>query len=271
MNRLFATLCAVLLALPLAANAQHQHGGDDSQSAVPSHQNHPLDKNAPKPTGKMIDLKVSGEDSKAYEAAPKGKAKGAILVIHEWWGLNDWVKHEADEFAKLGYLALAVDLYKGKVATDPKEAGEMMKSKDEKWGDEVESAGVSWLKSQANGEKIAVIGWCMGGGESLKTALANAGDIDATVMYYGMPVSDPAQLEKLHGPLLGIFAKQDGWITPAKVEEFDKALTQAHVKHEIHEYDADHAFANPSGGKYNGAAAKDAWKKTTAFLAKNLK
>ncbi|HEY2031029.1 MAG TPA: dienelactone hydrolase family protein [Myxococcales bacterium] len=267
MKRLFL----LLLALPLAAQAQHQHGGDDSQSAVPSHQNHPLDHDAPKPAGKAIDLKVSGETSQAYEAAPKGKAKGAILVIHEWWGLNDWVKHEADEFAKLGYLALAVDLYKGKVATDPKEAGELMKSKDEKWGDAVEETGVNWLKSQNPNGKIAVIGWCMGGGESLKTALANAADIDATVMYYGMPVSDPAQLKKLQGPLLGIFAKKDGWITPAKVEEFDKALTQAGVKHAIHEYDADHAFANPSGGKYNGEAAKDAWKKTTAFLAKNLK
>ncbi|HEX4382507.1 MAG TPA: dienelactone hydrolase family protein [Myxococcales bacterium] len=264
-------LAATLLAAPMAAQAQHIHGGDDSGSAVPSHQNHPLDKNAPKPEGKMIDLKVAGEDSKAYQATPKGKAKGAVLVIHEWWGLNDWVKHEADELAKLGYLAVAVDLYKGKVATDPKEAGALMGSKDEKWGAQVEETGVNWLKTSAPGLKVAVIGWCMGGGESLKTALNNAADVNATVMYYGMPVSDPAQLKKLQGPLLGIFAKQDGWITPAKVDEFDKALTTAGIKHEIKEYDADHAFANPSGGKYNGDAAKDAWKKTTAFLAANLK
>jgi carboxymethylenebutenolidase len=268
MKMLFAALIA---AAPLAAQAQHAHGGDDSQSAIPSHQNHPLDKDAPKPQGKMIDLKVAGEAAKAYEATPKGKAKGAVLVIHEWWGLNDWVKHEADEFAKQGYLALAVDLYKGKVTTDPKEAGELMKAKDDKWASSVEETGVNWLKTAAPGLKVAVIGWCMGGAESLKTALANAADINATVMYYGMPVSDPEQLKRLQGPLLGIFANKDGWITPAKVDEFDKALTTAGVKHEIKEYDADHAFANPSGGKYNGDAAKDAWKRTTAFLAANLK
>jgi carboxymethylenebutenolidase len=264
-------LAALLAAAPFAAQAQHLHGGDDSGSAVPSHQNHPLDKDAPKPQGKMIDLKVAGEDSKAYQATPKGKAKGAVLVIHEWWGLNDWVKHEADELAKQGYLAVAVDLYKGKVATDPKEAGTLMGAKDDKWAASVEETGVNWLKTSAPGLKVAVIGWCMGGGESLKTALANSADINATVMYYGMPVSDPAQLKKLQGPLLGIFANKDGWITPAKVDEFDKALTAAGVKHEIKEYDADHAFANPSGGKYNGDAAKDAWKRTTAFLAANLK
>jgi carboxymethylenebutenolidase len=264
-------LAALVVLVPGAALAQHAHGSDDSNSAVPSHQNHPLDENAPKAQGKMILLKVSGQDSQAYEADPKGKPKGAILVIHEWWGLNDWVKHEADQLAKLGYVALAIDLYKGKVATDPKEASALMQQKDEKWGAAVEETGVNWLKSAAPNVKLAVIGWCMGGGESLKTALANAADVNATVMYYGIPVSDAGQLKKLQGPLLGIFAKKDGWITPAKVDEFDKALTSAGVKHEIHEYDADHAFANPSGGKYNGEAAKDAWKKTTTFLAANLK
>jgi carboxymethylenebutenolidase len=268
MTKVVATLA---LLLPLAAAAQHQHGGDDSQSAVPSHQNHPLDPNAPKPQGTMVDLKVGGASTQAYEAKPKGKPKGAILVIHEWWGLNDWVKHQSDELAKLGYLALAVDLYKGKVATDPKEAAALMQAKDEKWGDAVEETGVNWLKTNAPGLKVAVIGWCAGGGEALKTALHNAADINATVMYYGMPVTDPAKLKALQGPLLGIFAKQDGWITPAKVDEFDKALTAAGVKHEIHEFDADHAFANPSGGKYNPGAAQDAWKITTKFLDANLK
>jgi carboxymethylenebutenolidase len=263
-------LAMTALLIPLAANAQHVHG-DDSNSAVPAHQNHPLDPNAPKPAGTMTDLKVSGVTSQAYVAQPKGKVRGAILVVHEWWGLNDWVKHQADELAKLGYLALAIDLYKGKVATDPKQAQALMQSKDEKWGDQVEETGLNWLKTTAPGLKVAVIGWCAGGGEALKTALNGAADVNATVMYYGLPISDPAQLKKLQGPLLGIFAKQDGWITPAKVEEFDKALSAAGVKHEIREFDADHAFANPSGGKYNPDAARDAWKLTVKFLDKNLK
>ena len=252
-----------------AAPAPHQHGSDEG-AMVPEHQKHPRDMNPPKPTGAMVELKVDTATSAAYVAKPKGTAKGAVLVLREWWGLNDWVKHMADELAGQGYLALAVDLYQGKVATDPKEAGALMGAKDEKWGDAVEEAGLEWLKSQAPGKKIATIGWCMGGGESLNSSLHDPKDVAATVIYYGMPVTDVAKLKTLNGPVLGLYAKKDGWITPEKVAEFDKALTEAGVKHDFHSYDADHAFANPTGGKYNGKDAKDAWKKTTAFLAANI-
>jgi carboxymethylenebutenolidase len=270
------TLVAVTLcAAPILAE-EHQHGGadagaSDKDNAIPEHQKHPLDKNPPKPQGSMIDLKVGDQSSQAYVAKPKGKARGALLVIHEYWGLNDWVKHEADLLAKEGYLALAIDLYKGKVAKDAKEAGELMKAKDEVFGDKVEEAGLEWLKSNAAGAKVATIGWCMGGGESLKASLNDPKDVVATVMYYGMPITDVEKLKTLKGPVLGIWANKDGWITPDKVAAFDKALTEAGVKHEFHAYDADHAFANPSGGRYNGEAAKDAWVKTKAFLAANLK
>ena len=265
-------LFAVLLAALPAVAQEHQHGGDavaasDKDSAVPTHQNHPLDKDAPKPRGKMIELM---KGSKAYVAKPKGKPTGAVLVIHEWWGLNDWVKHQADLLADEGYLALAIDLYQGKVAKDPKEAGELMGKKDEAYGDKAEEAGLEWLKKNGGGVKIATIGWCMGGGESLKASLHDPKDVNATVIHYGMPDSDVAKLKTLQGPVLGIWANKDGWITPDKVAAFDKALTDAGIKHEFHAYDADHAFANPSGGKYNGEAAKDAWEKTKAFLKANL-
>jgi carboxymethylenebutenolidase len=254
----------------------HVHGADagtasDKDSQVPAHQAHPLDASAPKPQGKMTQLDVGGQPSQAYVAAPKGKPRGGLLVIHEWWGLNDWIKHEADQLATQGYLALAIDLYKGKVATDPKQAQELMGSMDEKWGDQVEEAGLEWLKKNAAGGKVATIGWCMGGGQSLKTSLNDPKDVDATIMYYGMPVMDVAKLKTLRGPVLGVWANKDGWITPDKVAQFDKALTEAGIKHEFHSYDADHAFANPSGGRYNGAAAKDAWEKTVKFLAANVR
>jgi len=264
-----------VLAALLIAQA-HVHGGDavaasDKDSAVPAHQPHPMDPNAPQPAGKAVKLEVAGHPSQAYVAHPKGKPQGALLVIHEWWGLNDWVKHQADELAALGYLALAVDLYKGKVATDPKEAQQLMGSKDEKWGARVENAGLKWLKKNAQGAKVATLGWCMGGGESLKASLGDPKDVDATLMYYGLPVTDVAKLKTLRGPLLGIWANKDGWITPDKVAQFDKALTEAGVKHEFHAYDADHAFANPSGGRFNPDAAMDAWEVTVKFLAANLK
>jgi carboxymethylenebutenolidase len=263
-------LVAALVALPALAQG-HDHGdASDKNSKVPAHQKHPMDPDSPKPSGQSISLKAQDGQAIAYVARPKTKAKGALLLLHEYWGLNDWVKSMADRLANEGYLALAVDLYKGKVATDPKEAEALMAAKDDQWDIAVEVAGLGWLKSNGGGAKIATLGWCMGGGESLKASLADPKDVDATVIYYGLPITDVEKLKTLRGPVLGIWAKRDGWITPDKVKAFDEALTKAGVPHEFHYYEADHAFANPSGGRYNGAAAKDAWQKTLAFLAKNL-
>jgi carboxymethylenebutenolidase len=272
-----AGLCSAVVHVAAARADEppaHVHGGDDASDAgakAPEHEKHPLDPRAPKPTGKALDLRVGAETAKPYVARPKGKVQGAILVLHEYWGLNDWVKHQADLLAKDGYLALAVDLYKGKVTADPKEAVELMKNKDDKWDADVEAAGIAWLKTNAKGAKLATVGWCMGGGESLNASLANAKDVSATVIYYGLPVTDVEKLKTLQGPILGFYANQDGWITKDKVAAFDKALTEAGVKHDFHAYDADHAFANPSSGRYQPEAAKDAWKKTEAFLARSLR
>ena len=263
-------LVATLVALPALAQG-HDHGdASDQDSKVSAHQKHSMDPSAPKPMGQSISLQVKGGQANAYVARPKQKAKGGLLLLHEYWGLNDWVKSMADRLANDGYLALAVDLYKGKVATDPKEAQALMAAKDDQWDISVEVAGLAWLKSNAGGAKLATLGWCMGGSESLKASLADPKDVDATIIYYGIPVTDVDKLKTLRGPVLGFWAKRDGWITPDKVKAFDEALTKAGVPHEFHYYEADHAFANPSGGRYNGAAAKDAWQKTLAFLAKNL-
>lgn len=254
-----------LLAALLVAQA-HVHD-------APEHNPPPVAKGAaPRPKGSTVDLKVGGETSQAYLAKPRGKAKGGLLVIHEWWGLTDWIRNMADQLADAGYLALAVDLYKGKSTADPNEARGLMQAKDEKWGDAVEEAGLEWLKANAKGAKLATIGWCMGGGESLKASLNDPKDVTATVMFYGYPVNDVEKLKALEGhTLLGIWGKQDQGIPPEKVEAFGKALTQAGVKHEFHSYDAGHGFANPSSGTYSSPAAKDAWQKTRAFLAKHLR
>jgi carboxymethylenebutenolidase len=255
-------MMSLLVAMLLAQAHVHDTG---------PHNPPPVAKNAPKPRGSRVDLKVGGETSAAYVAKPKGKAKGALLVIQEWWGLNDWVKGMADQLADQGYLALAVDLYKGKSTSDPKEAQALMQSKDEKWGDAVEEAGLEWLKASAGGAKLGTIGWCMGGGESLKASLNDPKDVAATVMFYGAPVMDVAKLKTLKGPLLGIWGNKDTHLTPEVAASFDKALTEAGVKHEFHSYDAGHGFANPSSGAYDSEAAKDAWQKTLAFLDGNLR
>jgi len=265
-----------LLAAALLAQA-HVHESDagaasGNDASVPMSQlPHPLDPDAPKPEGTVTKLQAGGQPSEAYVARPQGRPRGALLVLHEWWGLNDWVKHQADQLAKEGYLALAVDLYKGKVATTPTEAAELMKAKDESWGDQVEEAGLEWLKRNASGAKVGTIGWCMGGGESLKASLNDPKDVGFTIIHYGMPITDVARLKTLRGPVLGIWAKRVRSITPEKVAAFDTALTEAGVKHEFHSYDADHAFANPSGGRYNPEAAKDAWDKTLKFLDATLR
>jgi len=258
-------------AAPAPAKPAIDARASDKDAAVPAHEKHPLDSAPPAPKGEKVELKIGDASAIAYASKPKGEPKGTVLVIHEWWGLNDWIKHEADELADLGYLALAVDLYKGQVATTPEDAGKLMGALDKEWAGKVEHAGIGWLKEKAPKHTLATIGWCMGGGQSLQASLANASEVAATVIYYGMPESDAGVVGKLKGgAVLGIFAKKDGWITPDKVEAFDKALTAAGVSHEFTSYDADHAFANPSGGKHNPEAAKDAWKKTRAFLAAHL-
>ncbi|HEY1905448.1 MAG TPA: dienelactone hydrolase family protein [Myxococcaceae bacterium] len=222
--------------------------------------------------GKSVELTLAGgKTSTAYVARPKGQPHGGLLLLHEWWGLNDWVKSEADRWAGQGYLVLAPDLFGGTVTTDADEAQKLFSTLDEKAATEVEVAGVEWLARALPGKKIATLGWSMGGGQSLNASLASPGKVAGTVIYYGLPVTDANVLRKLQGPVLGIWAKRDGWITPEKVAAFDLALGDAAIKHEFRSYDADHAFANPAGGRYNASAAQDANEATRRFLKSVLK
>lgn len=232
---------------------------------------HELKKDAaPPPKGTMIEI----AKSKAYLSIPEG-AKApmpAIVVIHEWWGLNDNVQHWADRFAAEGYAAVAVDLYEGTVAKTSDEAMAAMRKVDPARSKEIMLAALAFLKDdpRIQATKRASIGWCFGGGKSLELALA-APDLDAAVMYYGHPELDPMALEKLKAPLLGIFGTKDKSIPPETVKKFDEALTAAKKEHVIVSYDAEHAFANPSNPKYDEENAAKAWAEVQRFLAKYLK
>jgi carboxymethylenebutenolidase len=224
---------------------------------------------SPAPTGQMIDL----AGGRAYLSLPPGAhaPMPAIVVVHEWWGLNEHIEHWADRLAGLGYAALAVDLYGGQVATDADTAMKLMKSVDATKAHAILDAAVQFLTDdpRIQATKRGVIGWCFGGGWSLQTALAHP-DLDAVVMYYGMPVNDPAQLKPLQGQLLGIFANKDTFITPDLVNQFEGALKTAGVRATILRYDADHAFANPSGPHYDEPSAADAWAHVVDFLGRTL-
>lgn len=214
--------------------------------------------------GESIDL----AGTKAYLSLPEGKGPfPGIIVIHEWWGLNDNIKHWADRLATAGYAALAVDLYGGVVATTSDEAMKAVKAVEPPKALAVIKSAFEFLGSDSRimATKRAVIGWCFGGAYSLQTALAIP-ELDGAVIYYGQLETDPEKLKAIKARLLGIFGTRDKGIPPETVAKFEAALKQAGVRAEIYSYDADHAFANPSNPKYDEKSAADAWSHVLAFL-----
>lgn len=195
----------------------------------------------------------------------------AVIMIHEWWGLNDNIKEMAEKLASHGYVVLAVDMYNNQVGTTVEEARILVTSFDSNEGIKNMDAAVSFLKTRHSTETIGSIGWCFGGGQSLNLAVNNS-EIDATVMYYGQVISEPEKLSNISWPVLGIFAELDRGIPVESVEKFEKELDSLGITNEIVIYPGvDHAFANPSGERYAPNESKDAWNKTIEFFNKNLK
>lgn len=194
-----------------------------------------------------------------------------IIMVHEWWGLNENIKEMAKKLASHGYVVLAVDLYDGQVATDAEQARQLISSFDAQAGIDNMNSAVSYLQKNYGDNKIGSIGWCFGGGQSLNLALANS-EMDATVIYYGQLVTDSEKLSKIKWPVLGIFAQNDKGITVDTVNQFESKLNELHILNDIIIYpNVDHAFANPSGTSYSPEASQDAWNRTISFLDSQLK
>jgi carboxymethylenebutenolidase len=218
-----------------------------------------------------------GQSFSGYLARPQ-EATGplpGLIVIHEWWGLNDNIKAMTDRLAGEGYTALAVDLYGGEVGANPEQAGQL-KQAAESNPQRLEanlSQAYQYLENEQKAPKIASIGWCFGGTMSFKTALLFPQELDASVIYYGGGIQTNSELlEPLQMPILGIFGELDSNPPPETAREFESVLKSLNKSAEIYIYEnANHAFANPSGTRYNAEAAEDAWEKTTAFLDKHLK
>ena len=225
-------------------------------------------------TPKNVSYKSGDETVQGLLYTPEGKGPfPGIVVIHEWWGLNDWVKEQASKLSDLGYVALAIDLYRGKVAATPDEAHELMRGLPEDRAKRDLHAAFEFLQSQSTVKKdrIASIGWCMGGGYSLDMALQEP-TLRADVINYGHLATDTNSLKKINASILGIFGGKDRGITPADVKKFEQSLKQLGKKVDIVIYpDAGHAFENPNNKDgYRPDDAADAWKRTVKFLADTL-
>ena len=210
------------------------------------------------------------EDAKGFFATPKkhGNYPG-VVMIHEWWGLNDNIKNQAQTLAAQGYNVLAVDLYHGQIATTSADAQKQVAALDQDDAVKNLQAAVSFLHKRGS-VKIASLGWCYGGGQSLQLALSGT-PLDATVIYYGQLESDPAKLATIKWPVLGIFGDKDAVVSVDSVKKFKESLDTNKITNEIELYPGvGHAFANPSNAGYAPKETADAWEKTLKFLASNL-
>ncbi len=241
-------------------------GGAQSQPQTPTQTPAHAD------VGTWIDLAGGG---RGYFVAAKGEGKHpALIVIQEWWGVTDWLKHNTEKFAVEGYDALAVDLYRGHATHDAGEAHELMRGLPEDRAASDLEAGFQWLAARpdVDATKIGSIGWCMGGGYSLMLATIEP-KLRAAVVNYGRLVTSDEKMDAVHAALLGNFAGADRGIAPADVHAFEAKMKEKKKDVDIKVYDgAQHAFMNEENKTgYDANATKDAWARIDAFLTRTLK
>ncbi len=280
MRPLLSVLCLAALAVPTPLLA----GDDGYLDAMAREHAHdapvasPAAATAPQQAveaERRVYATLDGKEVRGYFARPAngGEKAPGVIVIHEWWGLNENIEAMARQLAGEGYQALAVDLYEGKAGATAEEARALAGAAREREGRSEENLRQAYaFLTQQGARKVGTLGWCFGGGWSLRTAELLPDKVAATVIYYGRIETDPAKLQPLQMPILGHFGSLDGGIPLAAVRQFEAALKGLGKPAEIHVYEgADHAFANPSGTRYKADAAELAWTRTLAFLAKNLK
>ncbi|HKR04856.1 MAG TPA: dienelactone hydrolase family protein [Bacteroidia bacterium] len=220
--------------------------------------------------GRMVSILTrDGGKSSAFIVKAENPTNNYVIVIHEWWGLNDYIKQEAEKLQGelVNVNIIAVDLYDAKIATNPEEASKFMGEAKEERIRAIIGGAIDYAGKDA---RIQTIGWCFGGGWSLQTSIMAGKQGTGCVMYYGMPEKDINKLKSLDAPVLGIFASKDGWITPEVVTRFEKDMKENNKQVTTKSYDADHAFANPSNPKYDKTSADDAHKMAVEFLKAHL-
>ena len=225
-------------------------------------------------SGEMLSFQSNGGTTSAYLASPAGGGKGpGVVVIQEWWGLVPHIKSIVDRFANAGFLALAPDLYHGKSAKSPDEAGKLMMAMNIDKAEQDLSGAVSFLAQHPLNStgKVGTVGFCMGGALSLYAATRNINVKACTIFYGGHPNIHP-DLPALQAPVLGLYAEKDNFVTVSAVAELERKLKELGKVHEFHTYPGvNHGFFNDERPEvYDEAAAKDAWKRTLTFFRANL-
>jgi len=214
----------------------------------------------------------TGGDVSGALAEPPGSGKApSIVLIQEWWGLNDHIKDLTERLAKEGFLVVAPDLYHGKVTKDQAEAGKLMTELDTLKAVQEIAGAVAFLKEHPRGNgKVGVTGFCLGGALTLASACHVEG-LSAAVSFYGIPPAEKVDYAKVTAPVMMHVAKKDGWVTPEKAQEIEGKLKSRNHPVELHLYEADHAFVNNTRPEvYDEKAAKQAWDRTIAFFKKHL-
>ena len=220
--------------------------------------------------GEMISFKrPNGGEVQGYLAASDG-SKAGIVVLQEWWGLNDQIKGVADRFATAGYTALAPDLYEGRVTQEPDEAEHMMTGLDWVGATEQDVSGaLAYLKGACGCGTAGVMGFCMGGALTV-IAGVKPDACDAAVCYYGIPPVESADPSAMRVPFQGHFASRDDWCTPEAADELEAALKSSGATYEMHRYEGEHAFFNEESEAYDADASALSWPRTLDFLGKHL-
>ena len=226
--------------------------------------------------GEIVHLSKSDAGPTGYLSLPNGTKAGrpAIILIQEWWGLTDWLKQCAERYAAQGYVVLAPDLYRGKVANDADEAHQLMRGlpDDRAMGDMKAAFDYLATRGDVDPKRIAIVGWCMGGGYALAFGVEEP-RLAALVINYGRLITDPGKVAKIKAPVQGNFGSIDKGIPSEDVLAFEKSLTEAGIANDFKIFEgAGHGFMNPNNSKgYNEAAAKSAWTRMDGFLAKHLR
>ena len=244
----------------------HAYQKEASNKGFASLHENPKDLNNYQEIGSMINFNTAdGKTGSAYFIRAKKKTNNWLIVIQEWWGLNENIKNEADKYYKdLGNMnVIAVDMYDGKIATTSDSAMKLMRGADMNRMVAIIRGAIEHAGKDA---KIYSVGWCFGGMWSLQTAILAGTKAKGSIMFYGRPENNLEKLKTLNCDIIGFFGNKDQSPSPVVVSEFEKNMNSIGKKLETHKYEAGHGFANPSNPSFNAEAAEDAFRKAIAFL-----